>query len=147
MYRFQSLPATNKNPLKRLISLKSCVMNIKSVQMGEYIGYGSSYMASRDMKIALVPVGYGHGYSRLLSNQGKVLISGKFAFVVGTVTMNSISVDVTDLEKVEKGDEVVIIGIQGEQEITVASFGESSQQVNYELLTRLPLDIPRRIVE
>jgi alanine racemase len=147
MYRFQSLPATNKNPLKRLISWKSCVMNIKPVKMGQFIGYGSSYMAPRDMKIALVPIGYGHGYSRILSNQGKVLISGKFAFVVGTVTMNSISVDVTDLEKVEKGDEVVIIGIQGEQEITVASFGESSQQVNYELLTRLPLDIPRRIVD
>ncbi|MCH6201798.1 alanine racemase [Aquiflexum sp. LQ15W] len=147
MYRFQSLPSTNKNPLKRLISWKSSVLNIKSVKMGEFIGYGSSYMAPRDMKIALVPIGYGHGYSRLLSNQGKVLISGKIVFVTGTVTMNSIAVDVTDLEKVKKGDEVVIIGVQGEFEITVASFGESSQQVNYELLTRLPLDIPRKIVE
>ncbi|MCL6258422.1 alanine racemase [Aquiflexum sp. TKW24L] len=147
MYRYQSLPANNKNPLKRLISWKSSVMNIKSVKMGEFIGYGSSYMAPKDMKIALVPIGYGHGYSRLLSNQGKVLISGKIVFVTGTVTMNSIAVDVTDLEKVKKGDEVVIIGVQGELEITVASFGESSQQVNYELLTRLPLDIPRRMVE
>ncbi|MCH6233789.1 alanine racemase [Cognataquiflexum rubidum] len=147
MYRYQSLPVNNKNPLKRLISWKSSVMNIKSVKMGEFIGYGSSYMTPRNMQIALVPIGYGHGYSRLLSNQGKVLISGKIVFVTGTVTMNSIAVDVTDLEKVMKGDEVVIIGVQGELEITVASFGESSQQVNYELLTRLPLDIPRRIVE
>jgi alanine racemase len=56
-------------------------------------------------------------------------------------------VDITDIEGVQKGDEVVIIGKQGENEITIASFGESTQQVNYELLTRLPQDIPRRIVE
>lgn len=147
MYRFQSLPENNKNPLKRLISWKSSIMNTKAVKMGDFIGYGSSYMAPRDMTIALVPIGYGHGYSRLLSNQGKVLISGSIVPVVGTVTMNSIAVDVTDLERVQKGDEVIIIGNQGDKEISVASFGESSQQVNYELLTRLPQDIPRRVVE
>jgi alanine racemase len=147
MYRFHSLPEDNKNPLKRLISWKSSVMNTKSVQMGEFIGYGSSYMAPRDMTIALVPIGYGHGYSRLLSNQGKVLIHGKMVSVVGTVTMNSIAVDVTDIESVQKGDEVVLVGLQKGNEITVASFGESTQQVNYELLTRLPQDIPRRVVE
>lgn len=147
MYRFQSLPENNKNPLKRLISWKSSIMNTKAVKMGDFIGYGSSYMAPRDMTIALVPIGYGHGYSRMLSNLGKVLISGIIVPVVGTVTMNSIAVDVTDLEKVQKGDEVIIIGSQGDKEISVASFGESSQQVNYELLTRLPQDIPRRVVE
>ena len=147
MYRFQSLPSNNKNPLKRLISWKSSVMNTKSVNMGEFIGYGSSYMAPRDMSIALVPIGYGHGYSRLLSNQGKVLIGGVMVGVVGIVTMNSIAVDITDLESVQKGDEVVLIGKQGENEITIASFGESIQQVNYELLTRLPLDIPRKVVK
>lgn len=147
IYRFQSLPEDNKNPLKRLISWKSSIMNTKAVKMGDFIGYGSSYMAPRDMTIALVPIGYGHGYSRMLSNQGKVLISGIIVPVVGTVTMNSIAVDVTDLEKVQKGDEVIIIGSQGDKEISVASFGESSQQVNYELLTRLPQDIPRKVVE
>lgn len=147
MYRFQSLPEDNKNPLKRLISWKSSIMNTKKVKMGDFIGYGSSYMAPRNMTIALVPVGYCHGFSRLLSNQGKVLIGGVIVPVVGTVTMNSIAVDVTDLEKVQAGDEVVLIGVQGNQEISVASFGESSQQVNYELLTRLPQNIPRKIIE
>jgi alanine racemase len=147
MYKFQTLPENNKNPLKRLISWKSSVMNTKTVKMGDFIGYGSSYMAPRDMTIALVPIGYGHGFSRMLSNQGKVLIGGKIVTVVGTVTMNSIAVDITDLEGTQKGDEVVIIGKQEDNEITVASFGESTQQVNYELLTRLPLDIPRRVVE
>lgn len=147
MYRFQSLPVDNKNPLKRLISWKSSIMNTKKVKMGDFIGYGSSYMAPRNMTIALVPVGYCHGFSRMLSNQGKVLIGGVIVPVVGTVTMNSIAVDITDLEKVQAGAEVVLIGKQGNQEISVASFGESSQQVNYELLTRLPQNIPRKLVD
>ncbi|SNS32042.1 alanine racemase [Belliella buryatensis] len=147
MYKFKSLPENNKNPLKRLISWKSSIMSLKKVKMGDFIGYGSSYMAPRDMTIALVPIGYSHGYSRLLSNQGKVLIAGKIVSVVGTVTMNSIAVDITDLKGVKKGDEVVLIGKQKKNEITVASFGESTQQVNYELLTRLPMDIPRKIVK
>ncbi|KEO73207.1 alanine racemase [Anditalea andensis] len=134
------------NPLQRLLSWKSQVMSIKHVKRGEFIGYGTSFMAPRDMTIALVPVGYCHGFSRKLSNLGKVLVQGKILTVVGTVTMNSIAVDATDLKHIERGEPVVIIGKQKKQELTVASFGESSNQVNYELLTRLPLDIERRIV-
>lgn len=135
-----------ENPLKRLLSWKSEVMSIKHIEMGEFIGYGTSFMAPRNMKIALVPVGYSHGFTRKLSNLGKVLIHGKILNVVGTVTMNSIAIDVTDLKNISKGDEVVIIGKQKNNEITVASFGESTSQLNYELLTRLPQDIPRRII-
>jgi alanine racemase len=140
------LPKANKNPLKRLITWKSSVMSLKTVEKGEFVGYGNSYLALTKMKLAIIPVGYGQGYSRLLSNQGQVLIRGQFAKVAGTVTMNSITVDVSKIKGVELGDEVVLIGNQGSKEITVASFSESSQQVNYELLTRLPKDIPRKII-
>lgn len=146
MLKFKQLAPNMKNPLKRLISWKSRIMSIKTVKMGEFVGYGNSYMASRNMTLALVPIGYCHGFSRNLSNLGKVLIHGKILSVVGTVTMNAITVDVTDLKDVQKRDEVVIIGRQKRNEITVASFGESTQQVNYELLTRLPHDIPRKII-
>ncbi|WP_186755856.1 alanine racemase [Echinicola salinicaeni] len=146
MSKFKQLAVNRKNPLKRLITWKSKIMSLKKVEMGDFIGYGNSYMAPRDMLVAMVPVGYGHGFSRMLSNLGKVLIQGKMVSVVGTVTMNSISVDVTDLKEIKKGDEVVIIGKQKSNEITVASFSESTHQVNYELLTRLPQDIPRKIV-
>jgi len=135
-----------KNPLKRLLSWKSQVMSIKKVKMGDFIGYGTSYMAPRDMTIALIPVGYCHGFSRKLSNLGRVLIQGKVLTVVGTVTMNSIAVDASEIKNIVRGEEVVIIGKQKKQELTVASFGESSNQVNYELLTRLPQDIERRII-
>lgn len=146
MYKFKQLAPHMKNPLRRLISWKSTIMSLKKVKIGDFIGYGNSFMASRNMTIALVPVGYSHGFSRNLSNLGKVLIHGKILPVVGTVTMNTISVDISDLKDPKKGDEVVIIGKQKRNEITVASFGESTQQVNYELLTRLPNDIPRKII-
>ena len=134
-------------PLKRLITWKSKVMSVKSVKTGEFIGYGTSYLANTDMKIAVVPVGYSHGFSRSLSNQGRVLIHEQRVSVVGTVNMNMISIDVTNLEGVKKGDEVVIIGKQGDLEISVASFSEYSDQVNYELLTRLPSNIPRKVID
>ena len=144
--KLNSLPKANKNPLKRLLTWKSSVMSLKTVEKGEFVGYGNSYLALTKMKLAIIPVGYGQGYSRTLSNQGQVLIRGQFAKVAGTVTMNSITVDVSKIKGVELGDEVVLIGNQGSKEITVASFSESSQQVNYELLTRLPKDIPRKII-
>ncbi|MFT4668067.1 MAG: alanine racemase, partial [Gammaproteobacteria bacterium] len=98
-------------------------------------------------KIATVPVGYSHGFSRALSNQGRVLIHGKRVSVVGTVNMNMMCIDVTNLEGIEKGDEVVIIGEQGDLEITVASFSDFTNQLNYELLTRLPSNIPRKVID
>ncbi|MCB0641380.1 MAG: alanine racemase [Phaeodactylibacter sp.] len=134
------------DPLRRLISWKSKVMDVKPVKTGEFVGYGTSFMANSDMQIAIVPIGYSHGYSRGLSNQGRVLIHGQRVNVVGTVNMNMLSVDISNLEGVKKGDEVVLIGQQGEQEISVSSFGEYSDQINYELLTRLPADIPRKVI-
>jgi len=142
---------TNKkiteDPLRRLISWKSKVMDVKTVKAGEFVGYGTSYLANSNIKIATIPVGYSHGFSRSLSNQGRVLIHGQRVSVIGIVNMNMITVDVTKIEHVKKGDEVVLIGKQGDLEISVSSFSEFSDQVNYELLTRLPQKIPRFIVD
>jgi len=137
---------THTYPLRRLISWKSKVMDVKSVQTGEFIGYGTSYLANAPMRVASIPVGYSHGFSRSLSNQGRVLIGGRQAKVVGMVNMNMIQADITDIPEVHPGDEVVLIGRQGDQEISVSSFAEYSDQVNYELLTRLPRNIPRKII-
>ena len=137
----------NKNPLQRIISWKSRVMDVKKVKTGEFVGYGTSYLANSDLKIAIIPVGYAHGFSRNLSNQGIVLINGQRVCVVGTVNMNMITVDVTQIDSVEKGDEAVLIGEQGDLEISVSSFSEFSEQLNYELLTRLPESLPRLVVD
>jgi alanine racemase len=134
------------DPLQRVISWKSKIMSVKRVKKGEFVSYGTTYLAKDDMLIAIVPTGYSKGYSRSLSNQGRVLIHGQRVGVIGIVNMNMLIADVTGLDGVEVGDEVVIIGRQGELEITVSAFTEISDQLNYELLARLPADIPRIIV-
>ncbi|HMR39325.1 MAG TPA: alanine racemase [Ignavibacteria bacterium] len=133
--------------LKRIIRWTSKVMSVKEVKKGCFIGYGTAYLANKNTKIAVIPVGYSHGFSRNLSNVGSVLINGKIAPVIGTVNMNSLSVDVTGIENVNKGDEVVLIGKQNGKAITVSSFSEQSNQLNYELLTRLHINIPRIVVK
>lgn len=135
------------DPLRRLISWKSKIMSVKEVKMGEFIGYGTSYLASKNMRIATVPVGYAYGFSRSLSNVGRALVCGQRVGVVGVVNMNMMMVDISDVADAQKGDEVVLIGRQGKLDITVSSFSEMSQQLNYEMLTRLPADIPRTIVD
>lgn len=135
-----------KDPLLRAIKWRSKIMSLKEVEAGAYIGYGNTFLTETDMKVAAVPVGYAYGYTRSLSNQGRVLVRGRRMSVIGIVNMNMMMIDVTNLEEVEKGDEVVLIGGQGDLSISVDSFGQLSSQLNYELLTRLPKDIPRRVV-
>lgn len=135
------------DPLQRVISWKSEIMNVKQVKSGEFIGYGTSYMAKHNMKIATIPIGYSHGYSRSLSNQGRVLINGQRCGIIGTINMNMLSIDVSEIEHLKKGDEVVIIGNQGNLSITVTSFGELNNLLNYEFLSRISKSIPRKIIE
>lgn len=134
------------DPLKRVMSWKSRIMSTKRVKKGEYIGYGTSYLASSEMKVACVPIGYSHGFSRSLSNSGRALVHGTRVQVVGMVNMNVMMIDISHLQGVNIGDEVVLIGEQGEQSISVSSFSDYSEQLNYELLTRLPHNIPRYVV-
>ncbi|MFN3996787.1 alanine racemase [Algoriphagus sp.] len=141
------LPPENRNPLKRLLTWKTQIMSLKQVKSGEFVGYGKSFQASEDMTLAIIPVGYSHGYGRNLSNNGRVLIAGEYCPVIGTVNMNAVAVDVSQLAEIRAGDEVVLIGNQGKNEITVASFAETSDLINYEMLTRLPAQIPRKIVD
>ena len=138
---------SKRDPLARVISWKSSIMSLKQANAGSFIGYGNSYMATQKIKIAVIPIGYAHGYSRAMSNHGRVLINGKICNVIGTVNMNMVTVDVTDVENVKKGDEAVLIGHQKEASISIASFSDLSNQLNYELLTRISRAIPRKITD
>ena len=144
---FLSTKKSKIDPLQRVIAWKSKIMSVKKVKIGEFIGYGTSFLAERKMKVAAIPIGYSHGYSRSLSNQGRVLIKGQQCIVVGSVNMNMMTVDVTNLESVKKDDEVVLIGSQNDISISIASFSDYSNQLNYELLTRISKTIPRKIIE
>ncbi|MEX0771964.1 MAG: alanine racemase [Balneolales bacterium] len=135
-----------ENPLRRVISWKSTVMSTKEVRKGEFINYGTTFQASRNSRVAAIPVGYCHGFSRSMSNLGRVLIRGRRLSVVGVVNMNMFLVDITNFPDIQKGDEVVIIGKQRNNSISVSAFGELTNYVNYETLVRLPENIPRKIV-
>lgn len=136
-----------KNPLKPVLSWESCIMNIKHVRAGEYIGYGNHYLAQEDMKIATVPVGYTEGYSRVLGNQSQVIIKGKAVNVIGVINMNLLIVDITSFENIKIGEKVTLVGKDGDQAINFSSFSSKGKELNYEVLSRLPEKIPRKIVD
>src|SRR5690625_5852892 len=106
-------------------------MSIKTVQEGEFIGYVTSYLAGKEMTIAMVPVGYAHGFGRNLTNTGFVLVKGMRAGVTGVVNMNMITINVTDIEGVKKGEDVFLIGEKEEDVITVASYVVMMNGQNY----------------
>jgi alanine racemase len=146
-YRRNHPTRARRSPLHRVLCWKSRVMTIKRVPPGSFIGYGNSFQAQRVTHIAVVPAGYYHGFPRNLSNIGNVLIHGRRCRVLGTVNMNAISVDISDVPNVKFGDEVVLLGEQGDEELTVGAFGENTHLLNYEVLTRLPSDLCRIVVE
>jgi alanine racemase len=133
------------DPLRRILGWHSQIMSVKEVKTGEFVGYGISYLAQTNIKTALVPVGYSFGYSRSLSNKGRVLIRGNRCGVIGVVNMNMIIVDISNVPDAEVGDEVVIIGKQNNLEIKVSAFSDNSDLLNYEILAHLSESIVRTV--
>lgn len=130
--------------LKPILSLKSHVVYVKSVEQGTPISYGSTWVAKEKRTIATIPVGYGDGYPRSLSNKGYVLIKGFRAPIVGRVCMDQLMVDVTEIpEKISTGDSVVLIGQDGDLSISAEELGDLSGRFNYELMCDLGNRIPR----
>ncbi|MDP4179978.1 MAG: alanine racemase [Bacillota bacterium] len=135
---------TQKINLKPAMTLKANVILVKEVENNTCISYGRTYTTNRVSKIATIPIGYADGYTRLLSNKGKVLINGEFAPIVGRICMDQCLVDVSDLKsEVRTGDEVVLFGKQGENEITVDEIASSIGTINYEIVCIIGKRIPR----
>ncbi len=136
-----------KNGLKPVLSWKTNPLQIKKVKADSYIGYGLTYKATKDMTIAVLPVGYSDGYDRGLSNNGYVLIKGRRCPIVGRICMNLFMVDVTHIDNISEQDEVVLIGKSGEEEITADTIASFLGTINYEVLARLNPFIQKKIVE
>ncbi|MFQ5575150.1 MAG: alanine racemase, partial [Terriglobia bacterium] len=128
--------------LSPALSLKAEVASVKHIGAGEGVSYGLTYRASGPTRIALVPAGYGDGYSRLLSNAAEVLIGGRRLTVSGTVCMDQFMVDVGN-HPVAAGDEVVLIGKQGAEEITVDEIARHMGTINYEVTCLISQRVPR----
>ncbi len=139
--------------LKPAMEIKTHVSYVKEVDAGVGVSYGSTYITKRKTRIATIPVGYGDGYPRLLSSKGRILIHGKSAPIIGRICMDQFMVDVTDIDNVEQGDTVTLLGKDGEQFISVEEIAAMAYSFNYELVCNVGKRIPRiyyrqgRIVE
>ena len=129
--------------LHPVLSLKSRIVYIKELEAGMAVSYGGTFVAKEPMQVATIPVGYGDGYPRSLSNKGHVLIHGKKAPILGRVCMDQFMVDVTGIPEAAQGDEVTLIGSDGEESITMEDLGELSGRFNYELACCLNKRVPR----
>lgn len=132
--------------LKPALELISHVAFVKWVDEGEMISYGGTYVTKRRTKIATIPVGYGDGYPRSLSNKGYMLIHGKKAPIIGRVCMDQCMVDVTEIEDVKFGDEVVLVGRDGDEYLSVETLSRLSDRFNYEFVCLMGKRIPREYI-
>ena len=133
--------------LSPVMSLYSSVSYIKTVPEGTEVSYNGTYITKRITKIATVPVGYGDGYPRSLSNKGYVLIHGMKAPIIGRICMDQFMVDVTDIPDVKIGDVVTLIGTDGNETITIEMLGSMCDRFNYEFVCDLNKRVPRIYIE
>jgi len=127
----------NKIKLESVLSWKTVVGPVKKLPKGSKVSYDLTEELSRDSKIAILPVGYWHGFPRALSSIGRVLIKGKEAKVLGRVTMDMVIVDVTSIKDIKMGDEVVLIGKSGRAEVSADTLAYLTDGSSYEIVTRL----------
>jgi len=129
--------------LRPALRLRTAISQIQAVTRGESVSYGRTFVAPRDLRVATLPVGYADGVGRLLSNRGQVLIRGRRAAIIGRVCMDMIMADVTDVSDVRLGDEAVLIGRQGAEEISADEVAEVQGTISYEILSRISPRVPR----
>ena len=131
--------------LRPALSLRSGVSFVKRLPAGEAVSYGLTHRLDRDATVATVPVGYADGYPRALSNRGDALIRGRRRRVIGSVTMDQLLVDCAD-DAVGVGDEVTLLGRQGDEEVTAAELAERAGTIPYEIVCRIGVRVPREYV-
>ena len=130
-------------PLKPVLNWSSRVIHLKTLEPGREIGYGGTYVTTRDTVVATVPVGYADGYRRALSGRFYVLIHGQPAPILGRICMDQMMVDVTDIPGVAVDDRVVLIGRDGDRTITMEEIAETADSFNYEFVCGIGRRVPR----
>lgn len=129
--------------LAPVMELKSHITYVKDVPAGAAISYGGTYVADKKRRVATIPVGYADGYPRQLSNKGWVLIHGKKAPILGRVCMDQFMADVTEIDNVKKGDEVTLLGRDGDEFISIEEMGDLCGRFSYEFACDISSRVPR----
>lgn len=125
------------------MELKSSISFVKNVKPGFTVSYGSTFIADKDMKVATVPVGYADGYPRYLSNKGEVIVNGIRCRIIGKICMDQFMIDATNVPDIKVGDEVTLMGVDGNEVITVEDLSDSEYRFNYEFCCLLNKRVPR----
>jgi alanine racemase len=146
LWRDVTNPAIPPFDWQPVMSLHSRVLYLKTVAAGSRLGYGGTFLTSRESRIATLPLGYADGLRRVLSNRGRVLVRGRPAPIVGRISMDLTLVDVTDVPGVVIGDDVVIIGRDGESQITAEEVGALAGTISYEVSCGISDRVPRIVV-
>jgi alanine racemase len=133
----------NKLELKEVMSLKVRITHVKEIEAGQSVSYGRRFIADKKATIASLPIGYADGYTRLLSGKAEALVKGQRVPVVGRICMDQCMIDVTDIENVKVGDEVVLFGSQGDGFISIDEVAEKLGTINYEIVCMISRRIPR----
>lgn len=133
--------------LRPALTLKSLIMQVSELEEGETVGYNRTYRAATRRQLGLVPIGYADGYRRALSNRGCALVNGQRVPVVGRISMDQTVLDVTDVPNLREGDEVVLIGSQGDADIPLEEVAEMCDTISYEILTGLGRRVKRVYLE
>jgi alanine racemase len=143
-FRRDVFPSNIQSPaLRPVMSLHSRIMLLKRVPQGERLGYGGTFETKRDSLIATIPIGYNDGYSRALSNRGRVIIRGMLMPVVGRVSMDLTLVDVTDIANVAADDQVTLLGKDADVSITAEDIAETAGTISYEITCGISERVPR----
>ncbi len=129
--------------LKPVMSLKTKIVSLKKVAKGTSISYGRTFTCKKESLIATLPIGYADGYSRSLSNRGEILIRERKAPIAGVVCMDMIMADVTEIPGVSLGDDVVLMGSQGDGKITAEAIAKKTGTISYEILCGISPRVPR----
>ncbi|HEX9069238.1 MAG TPA: alanine racemase, partial [Ktedonobacterales bacterium] len=129
--------------IRPALAFKTRVAQVKRVPAGEGVSYGATWITPRETTLAVLPVGYADGFRRAPSNWGEVLVRGQFAPIVGRVAMDQCMIDVTDVPGVREGDEVVLIGQQGDESLTAEMVAARLGTINYEVVSALLPRVPR----
>jgi len=138
------LPAGSRDPgLRPVMTVRSRITLLKRVRRGETLGYGCTFEASRDMMVATLPVGYHDGYMRALSNRGRVIVRGKYAPVVGRVSMDLTLVDVTDVPGAAEGDVMTLLGTDAALAVPVEDLAQTAGTISYEVTCGISGRVPR----
>lgn len=126
-----------KIKLEPVLSWKTVISEVKDLPQGHGIGYDLTYKLKKNSIIAICPIGYWHGYPRILSNKGHVLVGGKKVKIIGRISMDMMAIDVSGVKGIKVGDEVVLIGKQGKVVVTAEDIADLSETINYEIITRI----------